>query len=166
MNLSRSILGSTVRPFGICAHADDLHPFADQPSLVPIDLSKVIGLKAVTFGWARDFQWAIKALRTVTHDNINLQQLSFDAAWTSYGPNVGDDDLNELLSDIGETSYQEWLKLDNVLAQLWESHSIRPEVTYNVPRGMDEVAECRMQILLPEVTTRGIVDLVRLIYEW
>ena len=53
-----------------------------------------------------------------------------------------------------------------MLAQLWESHSIRPEVTYNVPTWMGKGTGRRMQILLPEVTARGIVDLVEQNVRW
>ena len=165
MNLSRSILGSAVRPFGICAHTDGLSPFVDQPSLGPIDLSKATQLKDVKFRWECHPRWAVEALRTVTHDNRNLQQLSLEAGEECHGPRVGGNNPGDPFGHIGESSYQEWLELDSVLVQLWESHSIRPEVEYNVPRWTDEGAGRRMQKLLPEVTARGIVDLIEQIDE-
>ena len=165
MNLSRFILRPTVGLFEICAHTDGLSPFVGEQSLGPIDLSKATRLKHVKFWWGRDPRWAVKALRTVTHDNRNLQ-LSLETTWKSYGHRVGSDDLGVLLDDIGGACYQGWLELDSVLAQLWESHSIRPEVTYNVPTWMGKGTGRRMQILLPEVTARGIVDLVEQNVRW
>ena len=62
---------------------------------------------------------------------------------------------------VGGIAYPEWLELDCLLAQLHESHSIRLKVLYNVPFDTDGSRERRrMEVLLPEVMTRGIVDLV------
>ena len=59
-----------------------------------------------------------------------------------------------------DASYQGWLELDRVLALLWESHSIRPRVIYNVRvRKEKGKARRRVKSLLSEVTARGIVDL-------
>ena len=57
---------------------------------------------------------------------------------------------------IGETAYLKWMETDHVLAQLHESHSIRPKVVFwENEQWMRGCMEC----LLPEVTKRGIVDL-------
>ena len=50
---------------------------------------------------------------------------------------------------------QEWQDLDRVLLQFWTSHSIRPEIGYD-GGNFRELAPR----LLPELTSRGIVDLV------
>jgi hypothetical protein len=64
---------------------------------------------------------------------------------------------------IGESNYRQWLELDHLLVQLWESHSIRPKVSYYAPPGKGgEVANGRVYSLLPEVTSRGIADFVKL----
>ena len=119
------------------------------------------GLKGVTFVWEGDPRWVAMTLRTITCDNRNLQQLSLYAFWESQGTYLGSDDLTSLVVDVGERSYQGWLELDGVLAQLWESHSIRPEVIYGVPRWIDEAqARPRVEKLLPRATTRGIVYMV------
>ena len=53
----------------------------------------------------------------------------------------------------------QWLELDRLLAQLWESHSIRPKVVYHPLFGDDgEVTGGRVYSLFPEVISRGIVD--------
>ena len=48
-----------------------------------------------------------------------------------------------------------WLELDRFLTQLHESHSICLEVFHWDERAVKSCVEC----LLPEVVTRGIVDL-------
>ena len=68
---------------------------------------------------------------------------------------------------IGERTYAGWLELDGVLAQLWETHSIRPEVYYDIisPSADDEIiSPCVdgrrwMESLLPGVSRRKIIDL-------
>ena len=65
-----------------------------------------------------------------------------------------------LQKKVGQASYQGWLELDRVLAMLWESHSIRPRVIYNVRARKEKgKAKRRVKSLLSEVTARGIVDL-------
>jgi hypothetical protein len=120
----------------------------------------------VTFTWEGNPRWAATTLRTVTRDNKNLQQLSLDVDLGSYGSDVDSNEPDVILYDIGEACYQGWLELDSVLAQLWESHSIRTQIEYEVPASWtDGGAGRRMQKLLPETTSRGIVDLKQ-IDEW
>lgn len=65
---------------------------------------------------------------------------------------------------IGEAYHAEWLELDRLLAQLRESHSIRLRVMYEAPSSMDrELARGYMKCLLPEVITRGTVEMVELV---
>ena len=61
---------------------------------------------------------------------------------------------------VEEEVYQEWQDLDRVLVQFWTSHSIRPKVNY-VPwtRGKDLGDD--LPVLLPELTRRGLVDVVK-----
>ena len=60
---------------------------------------------------------------------------------------------------IGEATYQEWLELDRLLTQLWESHSSRLKILYIAPSWVDgQHARSCIESLFPEVTTRGIVD--------
>ena len=60
---------------------------------------------------------------------------------------------------VGETIYREWLELDNFLARLLESHSIRLEVLYDVPPWMDRTrASSFMEGLCPVLATRGMVQ--------
>jgi len=61
---------------------------------------------------------------------------------------------------IEETVYQEWRELDQLLLQFWTTHSVHPHLGYRVgkPGGMD-LSDCASD-LLPELTRRGLVDLV------
>jgi len=63
---------------------------------------------------------------------------------------------------IEEDVYQEWQDLDRVLVQFWTSHSIRPRVVYMPRLGEGKDLGVDVPILLPELTKRGLVDLVKL----
>jgi len=54
---------------------------------------------------------------------------------------------------------QEWKDLDRVLVQFWTSHSIRPQVMYGASEGVKDMRD-DIPSLLPELTRRGLVDLV------
>lgn len=70
-------------------------------------------------------------------------------------------DREDIRHAVGETACQAWLELDRLLVQLCESHPIRLEVRHNLHVDADGSKErSRMKILLPEVMTRGMVDLV------
>ena len=56
---------------------------------------------------------------------------------------------------IGEANFEQWLNLDRLLVQFWESRSIRPKVVCAKLREGRDWAGC----LLPEITGRGIIDL-------
>jgi len=124
------------------------------------DLSKVPKLKDVTFRVrSQSIEWAIMALRTITPKHGDLRQISIypslyliTTARSSNG------------QTIEQTTYAQWSDFESLLVQFWESRSIRPRVTPATPtRGvrLRGFAEC----LLPEVTRRGIVDLLRSPYE-
>ena len=62
-------------------------------------------------------------------------------------------------TQFGEAVHQEWLDLDHVLVQFWNSHSVRPEITYGAGGRVDDL-RAFAPILLPELTRRGLVNLV------
>ena len=79
--------------------------------------------------------------------------------WFLFNLDLGDAGPAELGDVLGANIYAEWLRLDRLLTQLWESHSIRLRVFYHVPSSMDgERARDYMELLFPEVTTRGIAE--------
>jgi hypothetical protein len=59
---------------------------------------------------------------------------------------------------VKEADFGQWLDLDRLLVQLWESRSICPKVEW-VMRQVPYMREC-VGCLMPEITERGIVDLV------
>jgi hypothetical protein len=106
-------------------------------------------------------KWIVATLRTITHDHRKLRQITVHMA-----PSSGLDCV-DVKRAIGETAYQEWLDLDRLLVNLWESHSIRPKVLYTAnPEKDGGRARTRMKSLLPELTTREIVELIERRDEW
>ena len=91
-------------------------------------------------------------LETITSKNQDLKQVSVrvsDAEVIDAGVNFGEAAV--------ERSLGQWLNLDRSLVRIWESHSIRPRVVWRT--GKQNVEEFTAQ-LMPEVTKRGVLDLV------
>jgi hypothetical protein len=92
------------------------------------------------------------ALETITSQHRDLQQISIHVPYI----------LSYALHGGGTTT--EWidgtqrLELDHLLVQFWDLRSIRPKVMYskNQKRGIRDL----VVYLLPEITKRGIIDLV------
>jgi len=61
---------------------------------------------------------------------------------------------------IGEGNYGQWLELDRLLVQLWESHSIRTRLICTILTEQEQELGDYFGCLFPEITKRGIVDLV------
>ena len=101
--------------------------------------------------------WVTTALRTVTLEHRDLRRVLIYTPYYSTLVDVGTD----VGAFIGGAVCQQWLDLDHLLVQLWESHSIRPRVISETPIGArPDMREC-FQLLTPEVTRRGIIDLVK-----
>lgn len=108
-------------------------------------------------------KWVISALRTITSNHRKLQSVTIHAPYVDAGlyRNIDRADPANIRHAIGrgETTYMDWLELDRLLVQLWETHSIRLEVMYyEYPDGMGR--RC-VDSVLPEVTWRGIANLAR-----
>lgn len=126
-----------------------------------IDLSKAIRLKETTFACSFDPWWVIMALRSVTCNHRNLQRVSVIADWLLYRRGFCRFDPANIVNWVGEAVYLRWLELDRLLFRLWESHSVHLEVRYEIPPSMDEKrARGFMEEFFPELTSRGLVDLV------
>jgi len=113
-----------------------------------IDLSKATKLKHLTFLGRHPrstVQWITAALQTV--NSKTLQSITIDQ----------DGGRPET---IGEGFHKEWQDLDRLLVQFWTSHSIRPQMMYVAWEGRKDLRDCRSS-LLPELTRRGLVDLVK-----
>ena len=81
-----------------------------------------------------------------TAESVNLEQI------TIYPPTA-------FRRPIKESAYREWQGLDRLLLQFWESRSVRPQIRFR--KGNDGFDwKDLIPRLLPELTSRGIVDLV------
>jgi len=152
-----------VRPFGTCVCVDNLHLFLviAETGSASISLSKARKLKYLAFlSEEPSAKWIITALKTITPGHQNLQQISLHVPSLPPNPDptINRADPANVRHAHGETSYRQWLDLDHLLGQLWESHSLRPKVTYNKYR--DGTGRCCVGGFLPEVTRREIADLV------
>ena len=146
-------MASTVRPFCLCVRTDNLILFLGKPGSASVDLSKAIKLKDMLvqlLSWS--VQWVITTLHTITPKHRDLRQITIDLPGSSAVIGASAD----LGKAIGEEDFGQWLDLDRLLVQLWESHSIRPRVVYvewnNMINGI--------RYLLPEITRRGIIHLI------
>ncbi|KAF9644818.1 hypothetical protein BDM02DRAFT_3272164 [Thelephora ganbajun] len=140
----------------VAAYSDTLesldvtHNMFSYTTLVSIDLSKATKLRDATFRpGSLSVAWITVALQTVSPKHRNLRQiviyLRYDMTLVTADPNA--------MQAIGG----QWLDLDHLLVQFWESRSIRTKLICETPgQGMVE----RIGRLLPEVTKRGTIDLV------
>ena len=115
----------------------------DAPRMPSLDLSKATELTHVVFRCGRSTQWVTATVKTAKSEN--LQQITV----SSFA--VG-------LAQIEGAVYREWEDLDRLLVQLWTSRSIRPRVRYKRGKGEDD--KDLASKLLPELTKRGVVDMV------
>ena len=112
-------------------------------------------------------QWITATFRTITPNHKNLRLVSLGALFVLPPQTTNPTDAVGFEDTIGERIYAGWLELDGVLAQLWETHSIRPEVYYDIiSLSVDDeiISPCVdgrrwMESLLPGVSRRKIVDL-------
>ena len=133
---------------------------AGEPLAASIDLSRATKLKNAVFRCRKHPQWIATTLRTITCDHKDLQQIDVDVLWPQYQGNLDLVDPARMRVVLGGTSWAGWSELDRVLGQIWESYSIRLKVPYSAPAIARERARGFMERLLPEVTRRGIVELV------
>jgi len=90
-------------------------------------------------------QWVTEALQTIK--SKNLQRITVRPVPGAF------------LHTIEEPVRQQWHDLDRLLVQFWASHSIRPKVTYEAGMRKKDIRDYT-PTLLPELTKRGLVDLV------
>ena len=68
-------------------------------------------------------------------------------------------DADTFVRTIKEPVRQQWRDLDRLLVQFWTSHSIRPKITFEAGARRKDIRDYAPN-LLPELTRRGLVDLV------
>lgn len=103
-------------------------------------------------------KWITLALRTITPKHQNLGRISISVHRYSSIVVIGG--LGDVKQVIGGQTIGQWLELDRLLAQLWESHSIRPEILYRAVPPWDRTMTDLVGWLLPETTGGGIINLV------
>jgi hypothetical protein len=117
----------------------------DTSGAPPLDLSRATKLKELSFRFeGLDVQRITMALQTVQSEH--LQQITIRLCGDPVNP-------------FEETVRLGWQDLDRLLVQFWTSHSIRPKITYDTREGHDDWGVSASR-LLPELTKRGLVDLV------
>ena len=89
-------------------------------------------------------RWITVALQTVK--SKNLRQITIHSPLTIPDP-------------AGKVVRREWQDLDHLLVQFWTSNSIRSQVMYEPEEGRKDITD-HASSLLPELTRRGLVDLV------
>jgi hypothetical protein len=144
----------------LCWVSDLLQPLsAGGSTLDPIDLSKATNLKEVVFQCGSlSSEWVTMTLETIGSRHRDLQRICIHIPHIlSYA--IQEDGITIEQTEVANPGTR-WLGLDRLLVQLWESRSIRPKVVY--PRAMDGKRGLRAWAgyLLPEITKRGIIDLV------
>jgi len=113
--------------------------------MTELDLSKLTRLQDVVFRYGEpNVEWVTKVLNTIGSKHLQHMSLELYCYLT-----IGD--------TIWERVRQEWLDLDCLLVRFWDSNSLRSRVTYRPVKGMSD----HMAGLLPELTRRGIVELVQ-----
>ena len=121
-----------------------------------VDLSGATKLKEVAFRFNEYYlAWVTSALETITPEHRDLQQVLI------YIPSCSlCDDYKpvKIGGTVPEETYLQWVNLDRVLIQLWESHGVRTKAVYAGMRKA-EVRES-LRVLLPEITKREVIELV------
>jgi hypothetical protein len=148
-----------VRPFRICSGTDGSLLFLVERGSASVDLSKATKLKDVTFqSVSQRIRWITATLKTIPKHRGLREVLIY---LPSYVGTTGVD--GNAKHAIGEESWREWLDLDRLLVRLWESSSIRLKLTRLRLTGIQE-PDIRYHVgyrcLFPEITKRGIFDLV------
>jgi hypothetical protein len=120
--------------------------FLATPRSGSVDLSRTTRLKDVVFRWgALSAEWVITTLQTISPKHQDLRQITIEVPHHFTRLNVG---------AIGDTALGQWLDLDRLLVQFWESRSIRPRVVCSMGQNRSDCVGC----LLPEITKRGLID--------
>ena len=137
----------------ICVRANNLTLFPVGPEPGSFNLSGTTNLRDVVFRptW-QTAEWITVALRTITPQHRDLRQISIHLPDHPTPCDAG------TWRPPGEEALRKWLDIDRLLAQFWESRSIRPRVGCVRQGEKCQSTEYCIERLLPVVTRRGIVD--------
>ena len=146
-----------VRPYNLYARFDTLLLFIVRPTSAPIDLSKATKLKDVVFQpISQSVGWVAATLETIPKHR-DLREISIYLPYYVTTTGGGAD----VMRVIGGENWEQWLDLDRLLVQFWESSLIRPKVVRltQMEGTWDARDSVGYRCLLPEITKRGIIDL-------
>jgi len=116
-----------------------------------INLSKATRLREVGFRLLDPYDvWAGSTLKTLTPNHKDLWRISIHMVIREHA---------NLQQIFGIDICDSWADLDHTLIQLWESNAVTTRVTYATGGDKTEARKFVEQ-LLPEMTRRGIVELV------
>ena len=119
-----------------------------------IDLSKATKLKELKLHF-QDLAvaWIASTLKTITSKHMDLREvlITGQALFSST-------DWSTNAAAVGDSTRTQWVDLERIIIQLWESHSVRTKVKYYSMRR--EESNELMRDLLPEATRKGVVELV------
>ena len=131
-------------------------PFLDTSKVPLFNLSGATKLVDVVFRpTSLVVGWITMALQTISLEHRNLQ-ISIHVPHYSACIDV---DAN-VEQTIGEANFGQWLDLDRLLVQLWESRSVRSKVIRASLRGEKRNMKDCIGCLLPETMGRGMVHVV------
>ena len=118
-----------------------------KPRTALLDLSVATKLRDLAFQCTgANVRWVTIALQTV--ESKDLQRITL---WP---------DISTSVDAVEGTVCEEWQNLDRLLVRFWTSHSIRPQVIHSPISGVKDISD-HASSLLPELTRRGLVDIVR-----
>jgi len=128
-----------------------------------LDFSNALHLNRVVFrAGILSIVWMTLALETITPAHRDFHHITTHVS--EHLPSIANP--TNLRETLGESFYGKWMDLDRLLVQFWESRGIRPKVGCNVSKkgnvAMFEYIGCLLPEILPEITKRGIVELVDL----
>ena len=132
--------------------------FLDGPRSTSFTLSKATKLRDVTIRpGSRRVEWITVVLQTVGHEHRDLLRVSIEAspALTI----IPDYIFPDVGRAVGEGILEQWLDLDRLLLHLWQTRSIRSSVMRVRTGSKADFVDC-IGCLLPEITKRGMIDLV------
>jgi len=122
----------------------------------PVDLSKATKLKDVAFTVVEvsgTITWITTGLRSIPPEHRDLRQISICGPYHGIrGQSIGE--------VIPETIRQQWLAVDSLLVQFWESHSIRPRISWGSSSWGRQDQMDVIKWVFPEAARREIVDLL------
>ncbi|KAF9786139.1 hypothetical protein BJ322DRAFT_1210669 [Thelephora terrestris] len=97
----------------------------DHSSAASIDLSNATKLREVAFWFDFDANWITHTLKTILPEHGDLRKISIYINRSFDGS--ADDPVNSKMT-FREEVHRQWMDLDDLLVQLWESHSVRTKL--------------------------------------